>query len=178
MTAHPTPLELLTILAGPVGPLGTEAERERLRRQLLAGDPLAAAERVLDALKAPSPADAGTSREGIEGEASDLLADLADSEGVAFRLTKSLDNPATRAAVLDALALNPRADALAPLASVVEAAGYDDWSERELIKLASALGSQGKAARPAVLLLQEAREWPPAVERELAIAFVATNEAD
>jgi hypothetical protein len=135
----------------------------------VAGEPAAAAERLLRALRLPPPA--GVEITDVQIEAADLLAHLIDSPGVSERVLAALASPDTRAAALDAIALSAHRAAAPQLAAVVGANGYAKWSDRELVKLASALGSAGgPAARDAIAMMQSRGGWSDDVGRELALA--------
>jgi hypothetical protein len=78
---------------------------------------------------------------------------------------------ATRTASLDAIALSGEQAAGSRLAAVVQAGDYDQWSDREVVKLVSALGSVGgPQTRAAIDAISRRRAWSSAVKRELQVA--------
>jgi hypothetical protein len=171
MTADPARVaELLWSLAGPRGAMRPTSEEERQRAELRRGDPVDAARALLDALRTSFPPPT-LDVAAVEGEAADLLSDLASDPGVVILLIGALGTSETRAAALDALGLSGEHAAGAPLAALVESRGYDGWTEREIVKLASALGMiSGPEARSAVDMLAEHGPWPDRIEREIEIA--------
>jgi hypothetical protein len=152
---------LLWSLSGPPGPMRSEADDERERQALLAGDPDVAASRLLDVLRRSTPP-ADVKLENMQTEAADLLSELLLASGseVFERLIAALEDPATRATALDAFALSAEERAGSRLADLVDLHRYKDWTDRELMKLASALGSiESDETRRAFAILNARGGW-------------------
>jgi hypothetical protein len=148
----------------------TDEDDELERHKLLAGDPPVAAARILDALHL-GPLPAGVAITDLQAEAADLLSELAADPRVMVLLVDAIGVTPTRTASLDAIALSGEQAAASPLAVVVRSGDYDRWSEREVIKLVSALGSVGgPQSRAAIDAISRRRAWSSAVERELQVA--------
>ena len=163
---------MLWSLAGPQGPMRSDAETERTRRVLVSGDPQLATSRLLDALRAGAPP-ADVTPEDLSIEAAELFSELlrAPGDDVLNLLLGALEDPPTRTAALDAIALSADQRAARPLAELVRRHSYEDWSERELVKLASALGSlSGAEARGAIAALAAHGGWPSVVQNEIDLA--------
>jgi len=174
-TPSSTTARLLWSLAGPRGPMRSAAEDDRQRQALLAGDPVVAARRLLEALRSSTPP-APVRLEDVEIEAADLLSELLRAPGaeVLTLLDHALAEPATRTVALDAFALSAETRAGPRLAALVDRGEYADWSDRELIKLASALGCvQGDHARRAIANLNAHGGWPKNVQDEMDLATKA-----
>jgi hypothetical protein len=161
---------LLWSLAGPRGPMRPADEEERQRAELLQGNPVDAASALLHALRTSSPPP-GVDIADAEGAAADLLSDLAADPAVVDLLIDALGASQTRAAALDALGLSGERAAEGPLAALIESRGYEGWTEREIVKLVSAVGMvAGPEARTALDTLAGRGPWPDVVEREIEIA--------
>ena len=177
---NPTQLtKKLIELAGPLGPLGTEEARERLRSELIQGEPVTIATAILDAVSACPELPVTVAREDFEFTASELLAEIGDSPKVAAALTQRLAQPGLRVVILDALALLAARSAAPALAALARAqVPHASLNPRELVRLASALGSVGGAeALAAVELLRAHGGWPPEVVRELEIALESLGDS-
>lgn len=166
-------LAAIIAVAAPGGPWGNEEQIARRRQDLLAGDPVIAANQLLTAVALGSslPESVPVTWDDLNVEIADLLADLAADERVRGLLVQSLDDAPIRVVVLDALALRAdpgAAPALTRLAAEQRERPF--LPEDELIRLASALGSVGGPEARAEVLRLSARSWTPAVDRELMIA--------
>lgn len=157
---------LLYSVSGAAGPLGSTDDDDAARAEMLAGDPPAVADAILRALEADLPAT--VHREDLEAEAADLLAELADDAHVLQRILEGFAAPATRPSALDAVALSA-AEAAAPLLhELVIDETFTDWSDRDVVKLVSALGSlRSPAAADAIRMMRRRDRWSSAVQREL-----------
>ena len=163
---------LLWSLSGPPGPMRSDADDERERQALLGGDPDVAASRLLDVLRRSTPP-ADVKLEDMQTEAADLLSELllAPGSGVHERLIAALEHPATRATALDAFALSAEGRAGSRLVDLVDLHQYKGWSDRELMKLASALGSiASDETRRAIGILNARGGWSSDVQNELDLA--------
>jgi hypothetical protein len=162
----------LMTLAGPRGPLGTDEVLDRLRDELLEGEPLTAASAILDAVETRPELPANVSREDFEGTAADLLAELGERPGVVDYLCQQLERPGLRGVLLDALALLADPAAAPAVAALAKAQLPQPALEtRELVKLLSALGCVGgPESREALDSLRARGGWSPEVSRELEIA--------
>src|SRR5690348_7002473 len=98
---------LLAELAGPRGPMATDEQADRPRRQLLHGPPAAAARVILAAVagRPALPPAIPVTWDDVNHEAADLLSELAGEPDVPPLLTAALGDPATRPVALEALAL-------------------------------------------------------------------------
>jgi hypothetical protein len=111
--------------------------------------------------------------ENMQTEAADLLSELLLASGseVFDRLIVALEDPATRATALDAFALSAEKRAGSRLADLVDLHRYKDWTDRELMKLASALGSiESDETRRAIAILNARGGWSRDVQSELDLA--------
>lgn len=161
---------LLGKLAGFRGPMTPVDEEERLHSELLSGDPVEASRALLHVLGTWAPVP-GVDIADVEAVAAGLLSDLAVVPAVVGRLIDALGQHSTRAVALDALGLSGERRASGPLAEVVLSRGYRGWTEREMVKLASALGMiAGPEALSAIETLAERGPWPELIKREIQIA--------
>src|SRR4051812_7572304 len=96
----------LVKLAGPLGPFGSMEENERLRAGLKAGDPLAAAQRILGAVASQPSLPLQVEKRAFEFEAAELLNDLAGDPRVRFELERALADKTSRPVALEAIALS------------------------------------------------------------------------
>jgi hypothetical protein len=161
-------------LAGPLGPFGSPEENERLRTALKAGDPLAAAQRVLGAVTSQPLLPSHVERRAVELEAAELLNDLVSDPRVRLELERALTDKASRPVALDAIALStdPRfGPALAALARTE--LERPNLSESELIRLASAMGAVAGDQFLALLQQMRAKPYPAGVIREIEVALHA-----
>jgi hypothetical protein len=150
-------------------------DEERQRAELRGGDPVDAAHTLLQVLRTSIPPH-GVEISAIRAAAADLLSDLARSPAVVELLVGALDSPSTRIVALHALALSGERTAGPPLAMLVDTCGYVDWTQEEMVGLASALGMiDGAEAIAAIALLAQRGPWPEAVEREIEIAKTAKS---
>lgn len=164
----------LASLAGPQGPWASREQTDRLRREVVAGDPVDAARRIL-AVMADRPALPGRAPvtwQDVEGEAAEVLSELGEHAEVRALLTRSVRDPAVRLVAIRALANLAAPDTAAALAALAADEVHEPvLTEEELVYLASALGSVGgDEARAAVEALSRGA-WPAAVTRELEIAL-------
>lgn len=161
-------------LAGPLGPLGTTEENDRLRAALKAGDPLTAAQRVLSAVTSRPALPPHVKRRAFEFEAAELLNDLTRDPRVQLELERALTDKASRSVALDAIALGAEqrfGPALAALA--LTELEQPNLSESELIRLASAIGAVAGDQALALLQQMRTRPYPAEVLREIDIALSA-----
>jgi hypothetical protein len=162
----------LVKLAGPLGPLGSSEENDRLRAAVKAGDPLAAAQRVLGAVAGRPPLPPHVERRTFEFEAAELLNDLARDASVRLELGRALAVQASRAVALDAMALSADQRFGPALAALVRAElERPNLSEHELISLASALGAVAGDEASGLLQQLRARPYPATVLREIDVAL-------
>ncbi|PTL84915.1 hypothetical protein [Vitiosangium sp. GDMCC 1.1324] len=167
--------ERLIDLAGPLGPLGTDEERDKIRQELLGGAPITTAAAILDAVAAQPELPVNVSREDFEFAATELLAELGEQPGVVDHLLRRWGEPPIRVAILDALALLAARTAAPALAALARAQiPHASLDTRELVSLVSALGCVGgEKALAAVEELRARGNWPAEVSRELEIALEA-----
>lgn len=160
---------LFLSLAGSRGSPGGEADEQRLRREIVGGDPLEATNAILSVLRsADSPST--IPRGDLEAEAADLLASLIHAPPVLERVVEALDDPATRAACLDAVAIVGEPAARQPLVAIVQDARYVTWPDGDLVSFIAALGSVGgRDASDAVTQMRRRGGWSRAVDREMEI---------
>jgi hypothetical protein len=159
---------ILEYLAGPTGPMSSEDQRATLRQRLTSGDRAAAAERLLTALADWGPL---RSPDDVEGEVSDLLAELADDDRVPPMLIAAVHDARTREAALDALALNPKPAVHQQLAGLAAEFFGGSYPEDAQIRFISALASYGPVSQAVLADVAAHPALTPAVRAELAIAL-------
>jgi hypothetical protein len=169
-------MKRLLFLASPLGPMGTNEERDRLYQELLnCREPIAVAATILDIVESKPELPSNISREDFEGTAIDLLVELGEEPGVEDYLVQKLRNSVLLAVLLDTLALRSTQSAGPKLVALaLSQVTCQTLEQRELVKLVSALGCiGGLEAYEALKVLEERDEWPPEVARELEIALDA-----
>ena len=167
-------LNKLLFLASPLGPMGTEEERDKLSQELLnCKEPIEVAAMILDAVESKFELPSNILREDFEGTVIDLLVKLGEKPGVEDYLIKKLQYPALLTILLDTLSLRATQSAGPKLAALARAQITCQTLElEELVKLISALGSiGGQESLEALWALNERGGWPPEVAHEISIAL-------
>lgn len=144
-------------------------DEERRRQEIIGGDPLSATNAILSALRS-ADTESTVPRSDLEAEAADLLASLVHAPPALERVIEALDDPTTRAACLDALAIVGDPATSPPLVEIVRGERYVGWPDQDLVKLVAALSSVGgRDASDAVGEMRARGGWSRAVDRELEI---------
>lgn len=161
-------------LAGPLGPLGSEEDVSKIRHKITRGHPLTTAIDLINIIRIAPTVPKFVSWDDVEWEIVELLGMLAEDDEVRnFLLSSLFTSSKARSVILNSLALlfSPQlGPTLARLA--FELSNEDNVSDKELIALASALGSSGgPEALSALNAMREMTQFSKKVKNEINIAL-------
>lgn len=167
-------LKQIIYLAGPLGPLGSEEDKSNVRQKIASGDLLNTTKDLVNIIQIAPDLPTFVNWDHIEWEIVELLAMVSENEDVRNFLLRSLfTNSKTRSVILESLSLLSSPESGPALACLAfRLFKEDNISDKELISLASALGSSGgPEALVALNTMHEMVQLSEEVKKEINIAL-------